>query len=191
MRFAMQQFEPKNRRMRRIFDRMDDTLIDGVFQPLADLCMSWGAAWNLPLDCFHLARFCGNVAALAWILSQAAGLSAAIRSGWLGLQVFQATLLLLGLGSIMVLQMLFQRDPGAGMANPLRDGMYLHRCCLLLGLAATLCRAAIGPGSPALLTVAAFATAAAYLAACSNQPPRWKSSDWDRRLVPLRVRSQG
>lgn len=153
-----------------IFDRVDDALIDRVFQPLVD----WIAA-SMSLDCFAQARVCTSVSAIAWILSQAKDLAVAAQSGPVGRQVLQGVLLLLGLGAIMVLHTLFQRAGGRGgqgRLNPLRVAMYAHRMTILLGLGVSVLKIALGVGSFVLLAMALFATAAVYAGACSNSPPR-------------------
>jgi hypothetical protein len=160
--------------MRDILGHADERLIDRVFQPVVDRI-----AESLAVDCFQLARVCTSISAIAWILSQAAELIAAARSGWVGLQVFQTTVFLLGLGAIMVLHTLFQRigraGQGQGRANPLRAAMYTQRLIILLGLAGNLVKAAFGVGSPALLAVTLSASAAVYFGACSNPPPKQHS----------------
>ena len=150
--------------------RLDDTLIDGIFQPWVD----WTAAY-LPADCFAQARVCTSLSAVAWILSQAGSVTATAQSGLVGLQVVQATVLLLGLAAIMVLHTLFQRaDSGAGpdRANPLRITMYGHRMIILSGFVVGVVKLAMGSGSLAVLAVAFFAMAATFIGACSNPTPK-------------------
>jgi hypothetical protein len=165
--------------MREIFERLDETLIGRIFQPLVD----WIAQYLL-LDCFQQARICTNISAIAWVLSQGGDLSAAVRSGLVILQVLQTALLVVGLGSIMVLHSLFQRvgGQGQGRANPLRAGMYVHRFGLLLGLVINIGRLAAGMGSGALL-VMVFATAAVYVGSCSNPPPKQREHRVSRGLA--------
>lgn len=166
--------------MLKIFARVDNILIDRVFQDLVN--------WLTPrllLDCFGQARFCTNVSAFAWIWSQAR----AVWSASIGIQVFQAALLLLGLGALMALHTLFHRIGGTGSeakVNPLRAGMYAHRFIILSGLVVNIAKATVGLDSCALLAVAAFTTAAVYLGACSNPPPKPRER-WDSggRLAAL------
>lgn len=173
--------------MRDTFERLDDKLIDGVFQPLADRI-----ADHLPFDCFQQARACTSLSAIAWILSQGSIMAAATRSGSVPQQAFHAALLLLGLAAIMVLHTLFQHAGGAGRAqgraNPLRVTMYFHRLVILSGLTVSIVKATLGVGSLALLAVAFFATAAVYVGACSNPPPSRRqplADSWGRRLATL------
>lgn len=171
--------------MHRIFDRIDNTMIDYVFQPLVD----W-IAHHFSIDCFVQARVCTGISAVAWILSQARDLVLAVQSGVVGLQVFQAALLLLGLGAIMVLHTLFQRagggGKGPGRANPLRVAMYGHRFTILIGLLVSVLKLAIGVGSFVLLAMILFATAAVYIGACSHPPAKRQTQqgvDWRRRTA--------
>lgn len=166
--------------MQEIIARVDEALIDKLFQPMVERI-----AALLPLGCFQQARICTGVAAVAWILSKAADVTAAVRTGMLGPQVFQISLLLLGLGSIMVLHSLFQRGSGQGQANPLRAVMYPHRLCLLFGAAISLLRTTAGQGTWALFTVAIFAVASVYIGSCSNPPPKQQVDLWGRRAATL------
>lgn len=173
--------------MHRTLDHLDNALIDRIFQPAVD----WIGAY-LSLDCFAQARVCTGISAIAWILSQAGELILASRSAVVGLQVFQATLLLLGLSAIMVLHTLFQRagsaGTGHGRANPLRLTMYGHRMVIMAGLVVSLVKAFAGVGSFALLAMVLFAMAAVYAGACSNAPPRQHvrlGRGWGRRWRPL------
>ena len=156
--------------MRNVLARTDDYLIDCVFQPVVD-----SIADLQSLTCFQMARVCTSISAIAWIWSQQADLVTAARSGWVGLQIFQAVIFLLGLGAIMVLHTLFQKvgslGLGQGRVNPLRMAMFIQRLIILLGLAGSCAKAALGVGSPALLTVTLSASAALYFGACSNPPP--------------------
>jgi hypothetical protein len=174
-------------------ERVDSTLIDRVCQPVVD----W-IDHHMEVDCFRVARLCFDLSALAWILSQAGGAALAVRTGVPGLQVFQFVLIVLGLGAIIMLRAVFERPGGAGgggkggRPNPLRAAMYTHRLACLLWLAALLVRTAAGAaefGSLALLAVGGFATAAVYLGACSNRPPKWRerrADNGNRCLAPVR-----
>lgn len=166
-----------------IFASLDDTLIDRCFQPVVD----W-IAQHLLSDCFQQARVCTNISAVLWIWSQIDDVTSAARLGSTGLQVFQTSLLLVGLGGILVLHTLFQRVGGVGgqgRANPLRAGMYMHRLTLLLALGVNTAKSMAGSGSVALLTLGIFTTTAVYIGACSNPPPaKHKRSEagWVGRL---------
>jgi|GEM_PF-2206722 len=170
--------------MRDMFARLDDGLIDRAFQPLVD----W-LADHIGVDCFRIARLSTDIAAGAWVLSQAEVASAAARSGNTSLATFQAVLILCGLGGMMTLRTVFQR-PGGGrssgnraQANPLRAGMFTHRVASLLWLAGLAAKSfAMEPGLPlyALLAVGLFGTASLYLGSCTTPPPRTRTSTVNR-----------
>ena len=166
--------------MHTLFARLDDGLLDRGFQPLVD----W-LADHAEVDCFRIARLCTDLAAGAWVLSQAELITAAARAGNTSLATFQAVLILCGLGGMMTLRTLFQR-PGGGrssgnraQANPLRAGMFTHRVASLLWLAALSAKTfTMPPGLAlfALLAVGLFGTASLYLGSCSTPPPRTRTS---------------
>ncbi len=152
------------------YRQVDDGLIDRVFQPVVD-CV----AERTSLNCYTLARLCIDLSAFAWVLSQSSDIIAAIQSGNSGPAAFRATLLLLGLGSLMVLRTLFQRS-GAGnqCANPLRGGMHVHRFVCLFWVMGLIFKVAIDPSDFdiwAALASGLCGTSAVYFAACSNRPP--------------------
>jgi hypothetical protein len=153
--------------------RLDDALIDRVFQPMVDRL---GA--RMSVDCFRLARLCSDVASLAWILAQAGGLSAAFATGNVALACAQGTLIFIGLAALATLRRVFEGRQGSrsatSRANPLRPAMFLHRLGCLLGLAAQLLNGLTRPsGFAALLIVAVslMTTASVYVGACSSPPP--------------------
>ena len=165
--------------MRDMFARLDDGLIDRFCQPLVD----W-LADHVEIDCFRIARLCTDLAAGAWVLSQAELASTAARSGNTSLATFQAVLILCGLGGMMTLRTLFQRPSGGrsgnrAQANPLRAGMFTHRVASLLWLAALGAKTfTMPPGLSlfALLAVGLFGTASLYLGSCTTPPPRTRTS---------------
>lgn len=158
--------------MRESWGRVDDALIDRVFQPLVD-----AISQHMPMNCFRMACVSTDLAALAWIVSQAQATTVATGSGVLGFEAFQFSLILLGLGAITLLRTPFERMGGTGggteRANPLRPGMYVHRLACLLWLAVLAAKTAAAPvglGSVALFSVGIFVTAAVYIGACSSRP---------------------
>jgi len=164
--------------MREILARMDDRIIDQEFQPSVD----WFSN-QLRFDCFRLAGICADLSALAWILSQAGAVTAALGSGVPGQAPFRCVLLLLGLGAITILRTLFQKVGGGGrrsaQANPLRAGMFLHRLVChfwLIGLLLKTAGTPFGLESCGLLAVGVCTTLAVYFGACSNPPPKRRES---------------
>lgn len=160
--------------MRAALTRLDDTLIDRVFQPLVD----WMSE-HLSLDCFLVARVCTDMAALAWVVSQAGDVVTALGSADSSPATLRFVLLVLGLGAITVLRTLFQHvgsgGKAAARANPLRAGMQVHRFMCqfwLVGLLAKTAAAPFGLAAMGLLAVGMCATLAAYFGACSNPPPK-------------------
>ncbi|MEA2737810.1 MAG: hypothetical protein QOH05_1117 [Acetobacteraceae bacterium] len=152
--------------MRKTFARLDDALIERLFQPLSDLFshragVSRGAA----------ACICIDLASLSWIISRLPGLSDAVVA-WDSANAFlDLSLLLLGLVALMSLRMLFRRAEGK-QGNPLRLAMRPHRAIVLLMLAARLAQ----PQAPDLGEVADIAmllcaASALYLGACVERPP--------------------
>jgi hypothetical protein len=160
--------------MRETLVRLDDGLIDRVFQRWVD----W-ISGHLTFDCFRLARIFIDLAALAWILSQAGGVVAAFGSAVPGQAAMRGGLLMVGLAAITVLRTLFQKVGGdgqsAGRANPLRAGMLTHRLLChvwLVGLLVKTAGAPFGLEAYGVLAVGVCATLAAYFGACSNPPPK-------------------
>ena len=151
-----------------LIERVDAFLIDKVFQPF----VGW-IAENLPFNCFQQARLCTSLCALMWIFSQAGDVAAAVRSGSATLQTLHGTLLLVGLGAILVLHAVFPRAGGnVGHENRLRGQLYIHRLTILFSFAVNAIKAAIGLGSLPLFAVATLATAAVYVGSCSTPPPK-------------------
>jgi hypothetical protein len=152
--------------MRKTFARLDDVLIERLFQPAADLITNW-----IRIGCGPAACFCLDLASLSWIVSRAPRLSAAMaaydgRSAFLDL-----SFLLLGLVALISLRTLFRRMRGK-QGNPLRMAMQPHRAVVLIMLAARLLQIQ-APGLPDAADVAmlTFVTFALYLSACASQPP--------------------
>ena len=175
------------------FAQLDDALIDRVFQPLAD----W-VEHHTEFDVFRIARLCIDLAALAWIVSQAGNVAKTAASGNLALEAFQFGVIVLGLSAISVLRRLFERAGGTGRgrmgacANPLRAGMQVHRAACLCWLIGLLVKTGASPaalGTVALLALAVFATAAVYVGSCQNRPRTGRESrhlSWNARLAPVR-----
>jgi hypothetical protein len=153
--------------MQESFARIDDALIDRLFQPLAD----W-LEHHLSLGPNRAARTGIDVASLAWIVSMAsaaAGTWHDMRGAFLN-----GAVLVAGLWAFTTLRGVFGRGDG-GKANPLRAGMQTHRMACLFWMGALALKSALEPASLAslgLLAVGLFATASVYLGACSRPPPR-------------------
>jgi len=179
--------------MKEGFARVDDALIDRVFQPLVD----W-IGDNTAFNGCRVARACIDLAALAWILSQTGNVARSVEAGNLRLEIFQFALIVVGLKAILVLRTLFQRMDGTraarmgGAENPLRAGMQVHRAVCLLWLIGLLVKTGASPTgleSLALLAIGVFATMGVYVGACSNPPPQRRESrtdEWGGRLAALR-----
>jgi hypothetical protein len=172
-------------------EQLDGELIDRGFQPFVD----W-IGQSLAFDCFRLARVCTDLSAFAWILSQAPDTAVAFGTAPRGYEVFQISLIMVGLGSIAVLRSVFERygsRRSGARINPLRASMYIHRVSCLLWLTALTVKTTMGPigfGSLALLAVGGFATIAVYVAACSNRPPRWREHKANFRNWRVAARSR-
>jgi hypothetical protein len=152
----------------------DNLLIDRVCQPVADWLLR-----SLELDCFRVARFCTDIAALAWIISQVYGLVPTAKSGLSGTVAFQFTLIVIVLGAMMTVRSIFDRGSRtgrigqSGLSNPLRTKTLPHRLICALGLINQLVQtimAPIGLVSVALLTMQGFLMTAVFMGACSNRP---------------------
>ena len=165
--------------MTKHFTRFDDVLIDRLFQPLAD----WmDRQWALGPQ--GAARWCLDLASLAWICAEADALAASVAGHDVRIAAARGLLVVLGLWALTILRGVFRKADGgqarpAAQANPLRPGMQLHRVICLVwmaGLAVKAFAAPTGLESFALLGVSVFATAAVYLGACSNPPPAWRGS---------------
>ncbi len=74
------------------FARFDDALMERLFQPVADL-----VTYRTCLDRLHIAGFCLDAAAVAWILSQAGALTLAVTQWEVGAALPRMLLLVLGL----------------------------------------------------------------------------------------------
>jgi hypothetical protein len=159
--------------MQRHFARLDDALIERVFQPLADAITQRFGLGRLRAACF-----CLDGASIAWILSQSRGLGEAATAWHAGDASLRGILLLLGLVAMSSLRTLFQRLGADGSSgSPLRRAMLPHRAVVLALLAG---RTVNADGMEALADMAmlALAAAALYLGACAAPPPvRRRSSD--------------
>lgn len=176
--------------MRESFTRMDDVLIDRLFQPLADWLNG-----NMALGTNRAARTAIDLASLFWILAQAGALSRAAVSHEPGLALVVGVMIVLGLWGLTTLRAVFQQKDGGAkaragaQANPLRPGMQLHRAICLLWMVALALKTVLAPSgfvSLALLAVGVFATSAVYIGACNNQPPAWREarkSRWDLAMA--------
>ena len=172
--------------------RVDDALIDRVCQPIVD----WFAA-TMSMDCFRLARSCNDVAALAWILSQAGLVSDAFATGNVALAGAQGALIIIGLAALTTLRRVFDgkqgsRSSSGAQANPLRPAMFQHRlgCLLWLGVQ-VLSTVSKPPGFAEILVLVMglMTTASVYVGACSSPPPERQgrtSRDWLWRPVAIR-----
>ena len=152
--------------------KLDDALIDKVFQRLVDLISQYAT-----INCFQIARFCTDLCALAWILSNLEDVVTLPKLETAGFVAFQFAMLVLVLGAIMVLRQLFDRSGNAkGMqANPLRPAMFIHRLISLVFLVNLSVKAILGsPDFTALaqLAMQVFLTMAVYTGACLTRPPK-------------------
>ena len=162
--------------MRTSFAPLDDTLIEWLFQPAADLVHCRAGVGREAAACF-----CVDIASLAWITSRAPGLSSAVTTWDASTAFADLALLLLGMIALVSLRRLFRRST-ANRANPLRAAMRPHRAVVLLMLAADLVQLrtpglhtpglhTLGLANAADLAMLVFAAAALYLAACRERPP--------------------
>ena len=162
--------------------KLDARLVDGWFQPCAD----W-ISERVALDCHGVARLCIDLAALAWVLSQAPGMIAAVQAGFTAPAMTRMSLLFVVLAAIMVLRTVFQRPGGTGGANPLRGGLLLHRLLLLAwagGMVVRLMGTLTATQSWELLAFAICGTAGAYFASCSTRPPQRRTYAGGRGWKP-------
>jgi hypothetical protein len=171
-RYCSVTFANGARPMQASFARIDDALIERVFQPLAD-----SAACRTGLDRFRLAAFFLDAASVAWILSQAGTLTEAVTQWDAGAGCLHVLLLLLGLAALTSLRTAFHRVRVSNGANPLRVTMLPHRGVVLALLAARL-MALGGFAGTADLAMLGFATCALYLGACATRPPEHGRSRW-------------
>ena len=161
------------------FARLDDALIDRLFQPLAD----WMDR-HIALGTNRAARTAIDLATLAWMAAQAGAAANAVGSHDLRSCLIPGVLMVAGLWAFTILRNVFQRTDGEAkarvraQANPLRPAMQLHRAACLFWMFALAVKTIAAPaGSLALLAVGVFATAAVYIGACTNHPPKWREAD--------------
>ncbi len=174
--------------MNESFARVDDALIDRLFQPLADWMnrqMAFGTN--------RAARTAVDLASLAWLLAQAGAISDAAAAHKVGYCSVLGLVVVLGLWAFTILRNVFQRTDGTArayaqaQANPLRPGMQLHRAiCVfwMIGLTVKTIAGAPGLGSLALLAMGVFTTAAVYIGACTNHPPAWREVGRNLTFAP-------
>lgn len=171
--------------MKESFAHIDDVLIDRLFQPLADWMNHY-----LAFGTGRAARAAIDLASLAWILAQAGAVADAVALHDARSCVFFAGAVVLGLCAFSILRNVFQRADSANnagaqtQANPLRPGMQLHRVVCLTWMIALAIKTIAAPfelTSLALFAVGVFATAAVYIGACTNQPPKRRESCQSRR----------
>lgn len=146
------------------FLRFDSALIERVFQPLADALSD-----HVGLDRLPIARFCLDAASVAWIVSRAGSLSAAVTRWDPGAACLRMLLLLLGLAALRSLHTAFRRLGRSRGANPLRILMLPHRGVVLALLAADLALPG-GVGGLADLAMLACFGCALYFGACVSRP---------------------
>jgi hypothetical protein len=156
--------------------RVDDVLIDRLFQPLVD----WMNC-EMAIGAGRAARILLDLAALAWICAEAGSTSGAMAMRDVQAGFVVALILVAGLSALTILKGVFRHKDGGGksrgaaQANPLRAGMQVHRVVCLVWVVALLVKTALVPAdfaALALLAVGLFATAAVYIGACSNRPPK-------------------
>jgi hypothetical protein len=162
--------------MKEQFILLDEALIDGLFQPLADRITE---RWTF--GPFRLARIFLDAAAVALILSQLDHIpgTAAFRDS---LPYFYPLLVLVpGLGGMSILRNEFRRTEMRGgthksaAANPLRANMHLHRAlcvCWVMVLMVQTSATSSRLEGVALLAVGLFTTMAVYFAACFARPAK-------------------
>jgi hypothetical protein len=156
--------------MRDVLARVDDALIDRVFQPLVD----W-MDHHTEIGIFRAARFCVDLASLMWICAEANGFAGGSGFDGSGSIAFRFAIVVAGLWALSSLRGLFQRSDDARAANPLRAGMRTHRAACLFWMIALSIKTAHAPNgfeALALLAVGAFATSAVYIGACTTAPPK-------------------
>jgi hypothetical protein len=152
--------------MRKTFARVDDVLIERLFQPASDLI-----TYCIGLSRTTTTCFCIDVACLSWIVSRARGLADAVAA-WDASAAFLAwALLLLGIVALMSLRMLFRRA-GLRQINPLRRVMLPHRAIALLMLVSSAVQLrSLCVADAADLAMVISAASALYLGACAERPP--------------------
>lgn len=166
------------------FARIDDALIDRLFQPLADLLdrhMAFGTN--------RAARTGIDLASLAWVLAEAGGAAHALAAHGLPAAMARGLVMLLGLSAFTILRNVFHGTRRRLAANPLRPGMQPHRAICLAWMAVLAVKTLLVPAdfaALALLAVGVFATAAVYIGACTNPPPARREARaglWNRALA--------
>lgn len=166
--------------MRERFTQVDDALIDRLFQPLAD----W-MNHHMALGPNRAARTAIDLATLAWVCAQAGAAAKAFGSQDARSSVIGGAVLVAGLWAFTILRGVFHRKDSDAKArvraeaNPLRPAMQLHRAACLFWMIALLFKTLAAPadfGALALLAVGVFATAAVYIGACTNHPPKWREA---------------
>jgi hypothetical protein len=174
------------------FTHVDDVLIDRLFQPLVDWMNS-----EMAIGAGRAARVLVDLAALAWIGAEASSASGALAMHDVQAGFVIAIVLMAGLSALTILKGVFRQKDGGGKsrraahANPLRAGMQVHRVACLVWVAALMVKTALVPAdfaAVALLAVGLFATAAVYIGACSNRPPKRhaRQAGWNPIPVPIR-----
>ena len=162
--------------MKQQFALLDDTLIDGLFQPWAERIAE---RWRL--SSFQLARLFLDIAAVALILSQAAHVPGSAALDASRPYLYSVVVLVPGLAAMTILRSEFRRTEMKGgahktsVANPLRFGMHWHRLVCFFWLLVLLLQTSEGQPKlegAALLAVGLFATLAVYFAACFARPPK-------------------
>lgn len=153
------------------FRRFDTALIERVFQPAADSLASRAGLRRL-----SLVWLCLDAASVAWILSQAGSLSAAVLQWQATAGLFRAALLLAGLAALRGLRVLFQRV-NVGRINPLRVLMLPHRGIILaLLLARAPAMGNFAGAADAIMLI--LAACALYLGACMPPASVRRRRDW-------------
>lgn len=148
------------------FSMIDDALIERVFQPLSDTVTDHSG-----LDRPWTACSCADVATLAWIISNARGLSDSMAASDVPGTCLAVFILMLGLAALTGLRSIFLKVPGTG-ANPLRLSMRLHRgVALLMILARLVSWQTTGLSEIAELLMLVFAVSGLYFGACASRPP--------------------
>jgi hypothetical protein len=152
--------------MRKTFTPFDDLLIERLFQPASDTI-----ACHIGISQRTSIGLCLDAASIAWIVSRAPSLSAAVGA-WNATAAFlELAFLMLGLTALLSLRILFRR-PKERQGNPLRPAMQPHRAMVLLMLAASVLQLPTpGVAEAADIVMLTFATLSLYLGACTDQPP--------------------
>jgi hypothetical protein len=152
--------------MRKTFARLDDALIERLFQPASDLI-----TYRIGVNRTVISCFCIDVACLAWIVSRVRELSDEVGAWKAGVAFLDLAFVLLGLIALVSLRMLF-RLAGRSEANPLRRTMLPHRALVLVMLVSGMVQLhTLTMASAADLAMLMCATSALYLGACTERPP--------------------